>query len=100
MPEADRQRPYASRKAVLGLNEELRKERRPFALPDHSGHVAFQMPTLDYYAWVMKYPELGASDPQIARNAWRKFLNSDDGAKYKINPLEGRRARATGIIIR
>jgi hypothetical protein len=51
-------------KAVLALNEELRKDRRPFALPDHSGHVAFQMSTLEYFYWTMRIPDLAASDAQ------------------------------------
>jgi hypothetical protein len=82
---------YAPRKLVLAINEALRKDRRTFALPDHSGHVFFQCPVLDYYAWTKKYPELGASDPQIARRAWLKFLNTDEGAQYKINPYDGRK---------
>jgi len=88
------------RALVLALNEELRKDRHPFALPDQSGHVAFQVPTLDYIAWTQKYPELGSSDPQIAKNAWRKFLNTEEGAQYKINSHEGKRARVTGVIIK
>ncbi len=92
--------PYASRKQVLALNAELRKERRPFALPDGSGHMAFQVPAHTYWILVAKYPELGASDPDIARRAWYKFLNTEEGAVYKVNTHEGRTARRTGIIVK
>lgn len=82
---------YADHKTVATINQELRKNRRTFALPDNSGHVMWQMDALSYYAWTAKYPELAAHDPQICRNAWIKFLNSDEGARYKINPYEGKR---------
>lgn len=93
---------YADRDAVLGLNQELRKDRRSHALPDQSGHAAFQMPAEDYWWWTVKYPELAASDPEIARNAWTKFLNSDEGKKYKINPHEGVKGApfTRGVIIK
>jgi hypothetical protein len=58
------------------------------------------MSTVEYFYWTMRNPDLRASDPQIARQAWMKFLNSDDGQKYKINPREGRRMPSDGIIIR
>lgn len=89
---------YTPRKTVLALNAELRKKRRTFALPDHSGHIAFQMAALDYWAWVHKYPELGASDPTVARKAWMKFLNSDEGAQYKVNPTEGKRTHFVPLL--
>jgi hypothetical protein len=88
------------RREILEFNAELRKHRRAFGLPDSSGHVAFMVPTLDYIAWCEKIPELGAADPQIARLAWMKFLNSEEGSKYKINPSEGKKARRTGIIVK
>ena len=84
----------------MALNQELRKERRTHALPDASGHVAFQMSAMSYYFWTDRYPDLKASDPQIARNAWRKFLNSDEGQRFKINPHEGKRAPATRIVVK
>lgn len=88
------------RRALLERNQELRKHRQPFALPDHSGHVAFEMPSLDYWYWTWKYPELAASDPIVARKAWNRFLNTPEGEKYKINPTEGRRAPVDRIIVR
>ena len=93
---------HAPRGAVLEMNQELRKERKPYALPDQSGHVAFQMPSTDYWFWVFKYPELGASDPDIARKAWRKFLQSDEGKPYLINPHEGKQGApfTRGVIVR
>lgn len=97
---SEEQKPYMSPTAVLNLNAELRKDRRPFALPDHSGHIAFQMSTLEYFYWTMRRPDLAAHDPQIARQAWMKFLNSDDGRRYKVNPTEGKRMPVHGIIRR
>ena len=58
------------------------------------------MSTLEYFYWTMRRPDLAASDPQIARNAWIKFLNSDDGRKFKVNPTEGKRMPTDGIIIK
>ena len=83
--------PYMSPQAVNALNEELRKDRFAFALPDNSGHVMWQMSAQEYWYWVWKNPDLGASDPQIAREAWRKFLNTELGQRYKVNPREGQR---------
>lgn len=89
--------PYMAASAVLQLNEELRKDRHSFALPDHSGHVVFFMPVMHYWYWVNKIPDLGVSDAQISRRAWIKFLNTDAGAKYKVNRYEGRRASTTRL---
>jgi hypothetical protein len=58
------------------------------------------MPPVDYVWFTNKYPELAASDPQIARRAWLKFLNTDEGAKYKVNRTEGKRAPVDGVIVR
>jgi len=83
--------PFMAPKAVLALNEELRKERHNMALPDHSGHAIFFMPVYHYWYWVKQIPDLGCSDSQISRRAWIKFLNTDAGSKYKLNPREGKR---------
>lgn len=91
---------HASRIEVQGMNAELRKERRTFALPDHSGHVAFQVDTFNYWRLVHKYPDLGAADPTIARRAWLKFLNTEEGAPYKVNRTEGRRMPTHRIIVK
>jgi len=83
--------PKTERERCLAFNEELRKDRQPFALPDHSGHVAFMMDELDYWYHVkFTDPELGASDPAVCKPAWRKFLRSEVGRKYLINPHEGK----------
>jgi hypothetical protein len=86
--------------AVNALNEALRKERHTFALPDHSGYVAFQMDAYSYWYWTHVIPDLGVSDAQIARRAWIKFLNTDAGARYKVNPTEGKRMPVDRIIVR
>jgi len=80
---------------VARINEELRKERSNMALPDHSGHVAFQMDAYAYWYWTTKIPDLGCSDAQISRRAWLKFLNTEAGARYKVNPTEGRKLPGT-----
>lgn len=92
----------ANRARCLAFNEELRKDRKPFALPDSSGHVAFQMPELDYWYWVYRNPDLGASDAVIAKKAWEKFLRTDEGRPYLINPNEGKKMpnAPRGIIVR
>ncbi len=88
------------RLAALQFNEQQRKQRRTFATPDHSGHVAFNMPQMDFWWWTSVKPELAAADPDIAKRAWLKFLNSDEGAKYKVNPKEGKRAAVDRVIVR
>lgn len=89
-----------SRLRALQFAEQQRKQRRTHALPDHSGRMAFVMPQMDFWWFTQKYPELAASDPQIARNAWKKFLNSEEGSKYKLNPKEGKRAPVDRVIVR
>lgn len=89
------------RRAVLDFNQRLRKEGGTFAAPDQdSGHLSFLIPRPDYYFFTTKYPELAASDPVIAGLAWRRFLNTDEGAKYKINRHEGKRRPVDGVIVR
>lgn len=85
---------------ILDLNAELRKTRCTRATPDESGHVAFSMPEADYWLWTQKYPDLAAPDSEIARRAWTKFLRSDEGRPYCINPTEGKRMPTDGIIVR
>lgn len=91
----------AERQRILEFNRRKRLERQTNALPDHSGRVQFSMPELDYWAAVMKYPELRLGDGQQRHKAWQKFLNSPEGEKYKLNPYEGKRSPThKGIIIR
>ena len=91
-----------SPRAILRLNAELRKERRTMALPDQSGRMLFSMPERAYWYWVRRYPELGASDPDVARRAWQKFLRSDEGRPFLVNSREGKREPngPRGIIVR
>lgn len=90
----------AKRKQLLAFNQELRKEAAPMALPDNSGYLQFFMPELDYYFWIHKNPDLRAPDSEIRKRAWTKFLRSDDGRKYTVNPNEGRQLPNHGIIVR
>lgn len=91
----------AARQRILAFNERMRRERKTNALPDQSGRVQFSMPELDYWAAVLKHPELRLGDGQQRHRAWQKFLNSEEGSKYKINPYEGKRSPThKGIIIR
>lgn len=109
----------ASREAVIGLNHELQKHRALGALPDHSGHVAFQIPEADYNrlaygellridvaagkAYVRKpqYPGLASSDRDVAKRELLRLLK--DHPEYKINPNEGKKGlanRTRGVIVR
>jgi hypothetical protein len=91
----------AERDQILRHNQELRKERRTNALPDHSGRVQFSMHETDYWAAVLKNPDLVRGDGQQRLKAWQKFLNSEEGAKFKVNPHEGKRTPThKGIILR
>lgn len=91
-----------NRRRSLEFNELARKQRRTWSTPDESGHVAFQMHELDYWYWTTqeRWRELAASDPEIARKAWIRFLNSPEGSKYKLNPTEGKRSPVHRIIVR
>jgi hypothetical protein len=91
------------RRLLLERNAEHRKTPRTFAAPDKdSGHLSFRVPAVDYWHLVRVNPDLGATDPVIAGLAWRKFLNTEQGEKYKINPHEGKRGAPfkRGVIIR
>jgi hypothetical protein len=90
----------AERAKLLAFNEQLRKEQKPFALPGGDGYLQFFMPELDYYYWIWRNPDLRAGDPEIRKKAWSKFLRSDDGRKYTVNPNEGRKLPNSGIIVR
>lgn len=86
---------------ILNLNAELRKRRGTNALPDQSGYVQFSMHELDYWAAVMRNPDLRLGDGEQRRRAWARFLNSEEGAKFKINPHEGKKTPTHhGIIVR
>jgi hypothetical protein len=89
------------RRRILEFNERKRRERSTNALPDQSGRVQWSMHSTDYWASVLRYPELRLGDGQQRHKAWQKFLNTEEGAKFKINPHEGKRvATPKGIIIR
>lgn len=91
----------AERKRILEFNERKRRERSTDALPDQSGRVQFSMHETDYWAAVYRFPELRLGDGEQRMKAWRKFLNSEEGAKFKINPREGKRSvTPRGIIVR
>jgi hypothetical protein len=90
-----------SREATLELAAELRKDRRTNALPDDSGHLGFIMPEADFYFWVWRYPELASHDAETNKRAWLKFLASDEGRKYCVNPRDFRPAPLRrGVIVR
>lgn len=91
----------SERRRILEFNERMRRERSTNALPDQSGRVQFSMHETDYWAAVMKNPDLRLGDGKQRLKAWQKFLNSEEGSKYKINPREGKRvATPKGIIVR
>jgi hypothetical protein len=91
----------ADRKRILEFNEAKRRERSTNALPDQSGRIQFSMHETDYWAAVYRFPELRLGDGEQRRKAWQKFLNSEEGAKFKINPREGKHVKTPrGIIVR
>jgi hypothetical protein len=91
----------AERRRILELNRRARNERRTNALPDQSGRVQWSMHETDYWAAVKANPDLVKGDGQQRLKAWQKFLNSEHGAKFKLNPYEGKRSPThKGIIVR
>jgi hypothetical protein len=73
----------AARKATLNLNKELRN------LTDPLGHMPWgstilQIPELDFYVLVKRYPELVSPDPEISTKAFDKFLRSSESLPYRV----------------
>lgn len=79
-------------RSVLELAAELRKERRTNAVPDDSGHVGFIMSEAQFYYWLWRYPELASHDAETNKRAWKRFLASDEGRPFCVNPRDFRRA--------
>jgi len=82
----------ASRRQLLTLNQELRNLDTPMG--HHSwGSNVLQIPELDYYVLVKRFPDLQAPDAEISTRAWDKFLKSPESEPYRV-----RRTDRKGVI--
>jgi hypothetical protein len=87
------------RRAVLELNQELRKDRFG-GLPEDLGYVALNIPVDDMRVIQLRYPDTASLDPQIQHRAWLKFIASPESAPYKVRRNDGKRTPAPRILVR
>jgi hypothetical protein len=73
----------AGRKEILNLNKELRNLTDPLG---HSpwGSIILQIPELDFYVLVKRYPDLMSPDAEISTRAYDKFLRSPESLPYRV----------------
>lgn len=94
------------RRAALSFTQTLRdKFNWSGALPDDSGHVAYQIPEMDFWFHCRRPgdPEghgydLMCPDSDIARKEFLRLIK--DHPEYKVNRHEGRRRAVDRIIVR
>jgi len=82
----------ARREQILELNKRAQAERRVHRTPGNDGYLQFRMEEREYYFFIWKYPELRLGDAEQRNRAWKKFLNTEEGRPYRVNPYEGRRS--------
>jgi hypothetical protein len=59
------------------------------------------MPEIDYWRWILKYPELRLGDSDQRKRAWQRFLRTEEGRPYVINAYEGRKSPTHhGVLVR
>lgn len=81
-----------TRRQVLTLNKELRNLDNPMGHHDWASNI-LNIPELDYYVLVKRYPDLQAPDAEISTRAWDKFLRSPESEPYRV-----RRTDRKGVI--
>jgi len=75
------------RRETLNLNKELRN------LTDPLGHLPWgstilQIPELDYYVLLHRYPEMNSPDAEIRTKAFDKFMRSSESLPYRIRTTD------------
>lgn len=81
------------RSSILELNQSVREAKEQMGHLD-CGSLVMQIPELDYYVLLRRFPELNSVDPTENKNAWDKFLRSPEAAPYRLRRNDGRRVRA------
>lgn len=73
----------AYRREVLNLNKEIRNSIEPLGhLP--WGSSMLQIPELDYYVLIRRFPELNSPDAEIKTKSWDKFARSTASEPYRV----------------
>ena len=84
----DRRRRDGSRPEVLNSDEGT------------FGYSALNIPELDYYVLMQRFPELNSKDSDIQKRAWQKFCRDPASLPYRVDDSIGKKQRADGIIIK
>jgi hypothetical protein len=77
----------AGRKEVLNLNKELRNLTNPLGHQPW-GSTILQIPELDFYVLVKRYPDLMSADAEISTRAYDKFLRSPESEPYRVRTTD------------
>lgn len=81
--------PNPERKRVLELNQSVRQAHEQMAHLD-IGSLVLQIPELDYYVLMRRFPELDSRDAEIQRKAWDKFLRDPRSEPYRVRRNDGK----------
>lgn len=80
-----------SQDIILDFNAELRKNKGALRHLSFAG-LELNIPEIDFYVLLKKYPDLGCPDAEIKTKAWRKFIGTSESDKFRVR--DRRRARA------
>lgn len=64
------------------------------------GYAALNIPELDYYVLMHRFPDLNSKDHEIKRKAWMKFCQDPASLPYRVTEDVGRRRPASRIVVR
>jgi hypothetical protein len=80
------------RRQILETNQSVRDAKEQMGHLE-SGSLVLQIPELDYYVLLHRFPELNSTDPTENKNAWNKFLCVPESEPYRVRKRDGKRAR-------
>src|SRR5262245_15776007 len=78
------------RRAILTLNQEIRKLDHFGGVPGDWGYVALNIPVDDKRVLQLRFPDLISPDPETKRVAWLKFIRDPASAPYKVRRNDGK----------
>lgn len=80
------------RSDILELNQSVRNAKQQMGHLD-CGSLMMQIPELDYYVLLRRFPELNSQDPTENKNAWEKFMRAPESEPYKVRRNDGKIGR-------